>query len=283
MISISNDLLTVSIKLHGAELVSVVESNGGIERMWRGTEDYWGKVSPILFPIVGRVKDNFTYINGSRYEMTQHGFLRDQVFELEEKNNDKVTLVYRSLGKHLEVYPFEFEVRVHYILDEGRLDVKWEVKNLSEETMLYSIGGHPAFAINPEDNYSFDLIGTKKSSLITIHDGHVDKEVPTDLPINVPVTYDELKNDAVIYSNIDTVILKNDKNDQRIEVTCEGFDFVGLWANTKHGHLPPFVCIEPWYGITDDVDSDHQFSSKKGIRSLEPGSFETTGYSIKFI
>lgn len=280
MITINNNLLKVSVKLHGAELVSAIEIESGLERMWRGTDDYWAKVSPILFPIVGRVKDNYTFINDERFEMTQHGFLRDQDFSLESLEDSKVTLVYKSLGNHIDVYPFEFEIRVHYILDGYRLEVKWEVKNCSEDEMLYSIGGHPAFAINPEDSYSFELMGSGENHLITIDEGHVDREVLVDLPVNVPVTYDVLKNDAVIYSNIDKVILKNSVNDQRIVVECEGFNYVGLWANTKHGHMPPFVCIEPWYGITDSVTSNHQFKEKSGIRTLLPSQSETLAYTI---
>ncbi len=283
MITITNDLLKVSIKRHGAELVSAIEVVSGKERMWSGSDKYWGKVSPILFPIVGRVKDNYTFIDGQKYELTQHGFLRDQDFEVETLEGDSVTFVYRSEGKHLEAYPYEFEVRVGYVLKEGTLNVNWDVLNLSDNTMYYSIGGHPAFAISQEDNYSFELIGNKESSLITINEGHVDKEIPVTTPVQVDITYDALKNDAIIYSNIDTVILTNSDKSECIEVKCEGFDYVGLWANTKHGHLPPFVCIEPWLGITDDLTSNHQFTQKRGIRELESQRQESTGYSIKYL
>lgn len=282
MHTIENDLLRVSVKLAGAELVEVFDKHRNQNRMWSGSDSYWGKVSPVLFPIVGRVKDNYTYINGERYEFTQHGFLRDQVFELESIDASRLVMLYESKGRHKASYPFEFEIRISYELQGNTVAINWDVKNLSDTTMLYSIGGHPAFSINPEDDNFFEMSGTKESSLIRLDQAHVSTFEPVSQPITVDVTYDNLKNDAIIYSNIDKVVLKNSTNDAQVIVECEGFDFVGLWANTKHGHMPPFVCIEPWLGITDDIDSDHQFENKRGIRKLSPLSTEKTGYKVEF-
>lgn len=279
---IENDFLKVTVNNHGAELVGVYDKLRKSERMWSGDSHYWGKVSPVLFPIVGRVKDNYTYINESRYELSQHGFLRDQVFELESLNDQSIVMLYASNGKHRDVYPFEFEVRIEYQLSGSDLHVKWHVKNLSDSEMLYSIGGHPAFAIKQSGSYSFELIGDEPVAEIRLESGHVSTLEETDATNYVDVTYDNFKNDAIIYSNIHTVVLKNNNGTDKVVVSCPGFDFVGLWANTKHGHLPPFVCIEPWLGITDDITSNHQFASKRGMRRLEVGNTETTGYTISF-
>ena len=70
----------------GAELIS--SKLDGIEKIHQGQDCidengrvYWKRHFPVLFPIVGKLKQNKTIINGRTYEMGQHGFARDMEFE----------------------------------------------------------------------------------------------------------------------------------------------------------------------------------------------------------
>lgn len=281
MITLENDVLCLEIAEQGAELVRVFDKRTNRERVWDANDTYWSRVSPVLFPIVGRVKDGYTLIDGKRYDLTQHGFLRDQLFTVELENETAATLVHTSDSKFLDIYPFEFEVRLGYELKENQLVVKWEVENVGEKTMYYCIGGHPAFMMESGRNYHFRLQG-KEVSFVSLEEGHVSKLTPVEEIPLIDVNYENFKNDATIYSNIDVVELINDENVVDVRVECYGFDFVGLWGNTKHGHMSPFVCIEPWLGITDDVDSNHEFVNKRGIRSVEVSKIDSNQYTIIF-
>lgn len=281
MILIENNELQVGINLKGAEMWRVYDKSKNEERLWNGDVTYWSRVSPVLFPNVGRVKNGFTFIDGERYELEQHGFLRDQMFEVENQTGTSVVFCFRSDGKFLNVYPYDFEARLSYELKGKTLDVVWDIKNLSDKTMFYSIGGHPAFMMDVNRSYHFELEGNDVK-LLTLEDGHIDKLLDADNNVSVDVNYENFKDDAVIYSNINRVELIDDFGNLHVAVDCEGFDFVGLWGNTKHGHMSPFVCIEPWLGITDDVNSDNIFHNKRGIRSILSGEVDHNLYTIHF-
>ena len=280
MIKIENEFLRIEVATRGAELVGVYDKIRHKERMWSGHQKYWNRISPVLFPIIGRVKDNYTIIGKNRYELTQHGFLRDQTFVLHSQSEQHIGLKYCSEGRHLDVYPFDFEAILTYTLEQNELKISWEIKNMSQETMYYSIGGHPAFAIDPLEPYYFELSSHDFSQQFLLESAHIARQVPVNLSEPIMLTYDNFKDDARIYSNINRVCLLRESDDEAIEVRCEGFDFVGLWANTAHGYLPPFVCIEPWLGITDDLGSDHDFTHKRGIRTLNALEQETNSYTV---
>ena len=62
----------------GAELVSI--KFNGFEKMY-DRQDFWNRHSSVLFPIVGKLKNEKTIINGQTYEIGQHGFAKDMEFE----------------------------------------------------------------------------------------------------------------------------------------------------------------------------------------------------------
>ena len=81
---IKNEFIKAKIKSFGAELNSLQKCGKDLEYIWQGDAKYWARHSPILFPIVGRLKkDNYFYKN-QKYNMSQHGFARDKEFEIIE-------------------------------------------------------------------------------------------------------------------------------------------------------------------------------------------------------
>ena len=88
---IKNSKFQATINSKGAELVSMQNKLTSREYIWNGNPDFWGKHSPVLFPIVGTLKDNFYIYENKKYELSRHGFARDLEFEIIEKTENQVT------------------------------------------------------------------------------------------------------------------------------------------------------------------------------------------------
>ena len=161
---IKNQKIEAVIKTKGAELFSLKKDEKNY--IWEINTDFWNKTSPILFPIVGVLKNNEYRYNNKTYKLPRHGFARDFDFEIISKSEDAVTFSLKYSDETLKVYPFQFELRISYILEDSRLIVKYQIINLSDEKMLYSIGAHPAFAIDG-DFEAFSLVFDEEKELET--------------------------------------------------------------------------------------------------------------------
>ena len=150
LITITNNKISASIDSLGAELIRLEKDNQNY--IWTVDETYWNKTSPILFPIVGRLKNDTYRIENKTYELPRHGFARNFEFQIVNQTESSVVFVLESNSETLKNYPFEFELRLEYELDENELKMKYSVENKSEVTMPFSIGAHPAFTI--EDSFS---------------------------------------------------------------------------------------------------------------------------------
>ncbi|NAP00423.1 aldose 1-epimerase family protein [Halomonas sp. MG34] len=287
---IENEHLKVSISPEGAELWEVWSKQEEMQYMWEGNPAYWGRVSPVLFPIVGRLKDDRYFVDGKEYAMNQHGFLRDVTFELYEHRADHVSFSFSSNGKFTAQYPYEFQAIISYTLKKDSLSVSWKIINENEENMYFSIGGHPAFRVPLLEgetlaDYRLELVGDGNVTQYELENAliHV-KESNLETPIS-PVLSDNLfKNDALIYSNIKQVKLQSKKSGKGIQVDCAGFPYLGIWSkyNEETGKIAPFLCIEPWHGIADMHDTTGELKEKAGINKLPAGeAFEST-YEITF-
>ena len=289
MIQIENDWLQVEINRHGAEVRKVKHKKNGLDYMWPGDPAYWGRVSPVLFPIVGRLKDDRYQLDGKTYELSQHGFLRDVDFELEEQTTTEASFSFESAGRCLHVYPFDFKAMIRYRLYEDSLEVHWEIVNENQEEMYFSIGAHPAFRIPLLEN---ETIGDYSLHLVPADDKQVMEYGLTDALIREKGSVDDLSpivltdslfaNDALIYSHIDQITLASNQSQHGVEVSLIGFPFVGIWSKYTDGKIAPFVCIEPWYGIADTYDTTGDLKEKLGINQLMPKQSFQAKYEIKF-
>jgi galactose mutarotase-like enzyme len=291
MIVIENDWLMVNIDRHGAEVRKVMHKKNGLDYMWTGDEAYWGRVSPVLFPIVGRLKEDQYQLNGQTYKMSQHGFLRDVEFDVAEQTSTTVSFVYESLGSHVHVYPYDFTAKIHYRLKENSLIVQWQILNVNKEEMYFSIGAHPAFKIPLKENetiedYQVNLTPAPNKSVMEyelesslIHE----KGIVTNLS-TIPLTNSLFVQDALIYSNIDKVTLESKQSGYGVEVMLRDFPFVGVWSKYMEtdGTIAPFVCIEPWYGIADTYDTTGNLKEKFGVNMLGAGETFQAEYIMKF-
>lgn len=291
MIVIENDWLKVGIASNGAEVRTVKHKKNGLDYMWTGDSAYWGRVSPILFPIVGRLKEDRYQLDGKIYEMPQHGFLRDVLFDVDKQTKTDVSFVFESAGRFLKVYPYEFKAFIHYILKGDSLIVQWEIVNENKEVMYFSIGAHPALKVPLLENetiedYSINLTPAPNKNVIEyeLKDSLIHEKRTANDSSTIKLTNSLFAQDALVYSNIDLITLESNKSTHGVEIMFEKFPFVGIWSKYMEtdGTMAPFVCIEPWYGIADTYNTSGNMKEKFGVNKLEIGETFKAQYKMKF-
>lgn len=267
----------------GAELVSIIID--GIERMHNG-ETFWNRHAPVLFPIVGKLKDGKTIIDGKEYEMGQHGFARDMEFEQIGENS----YVLKANEETLKKYPYKFRLNIIYTLKDSTIDITWKVKNIDDKEILFSIGAHPAFNIpfNNDDKLEDYYLSFKYENNIkqySLKGPYLNEYKDISQIENSHIKPEIFKDDAIIYSGVQEITINSKNRDDKIKVSFKEFPYVGVWSpyNESNNSIAPFVCIEPWYGIADKINSNKKFEDKIGINKLDINEeFETT-YSISII
>ncbi len=266
---ISNGVYELVVSDHGAEIRSLKKS--GKELMWQADPKFWGRTSPILFPLVGNYWEKKSRFAGKTYSLSQHGFARDMDFELVSKSDNELFFELNSSGETLEKYPFSFVLQIGYKLTDKGLEVRWVVKNPSESEMFFSIGGHPAFNCSlSADKLLFMLkgepvSGSLESKIIEGDGSGCLSDKTRDLSLSggklalAPDLFDE---DALIIEDrqADTVVLLDSSDKEVLSVKFDAPLF-GVWSPA--GKNAPFVCIEPWYGRCDRVGFEGELSSRE--------------------
>lgn len=286
MFTIENQLLKVRIDPKGAELQSIYHKGNGLEYMWGGDPAYWGKFSPVLFPIVGTLKKDSYFYDGRAFSLGRHGFARDMVFVPVQEEREQLRLSLRSDAGTREKFPWDFELEISYrLLPEG-LRTTWTVRNLSAGEMFFSVGGHPAFKVPLVQGTSYDdyfLEFDKKEALSRwpiSKEGLIEK-TPVPVPGNgqqIPLTKELFAADALVFKGLSSgsVSLRSNKTPHGLDFDLGGCPFLGIWAAKN----ADFVCIEPWWGIADSVDSDQQLIHKEGINRLASGDVFERSWAV---
>lgn len=279
---LDNGTIKAEISIHGAELKSAVKN--GREYMWCADPAYWGRTSPVLFPIVGGLKDKRYIFGGKEYPMGQHGFARDCDFELKSSDETSAVFVLRSDDDTRQKYPFDFELEIGYRLEGSSVIISWRVINTSAEKMYFSIGAHPAFNLKDGTNYfGFDTDNDIKYKLLS-SSGLLDKHTEYTLENNggTEIIKGMFDKDALVVEGgqAHTVTLCGSDKQSYVKVSFDAPLF-GLWSPA--GKNAPFVCIEPWYGRCDGADFDGTLEERDYCMMLEPANEFYTEYSIEFI
>lgn len=272
-------MLTARINSKGAELNSLKKENR--EYIWEGNPAFWGKHSPILFPIVGTLKDNSYTYNNQRFELSRHGFARDHEFKVIESSEDKVIFSLSSSEETLKVYPFEFKLQVIYTLEENQLRIQYKVINNDSSKLPFSIGGHPAFAL-PGKFKDYSLLFEKQETLKSYeleNDLVSDKTRTFELrEKQFPLNYATFENDALIFKSMESKhieILENQK--PLLRFSFKDFPNFGIWTKIN----APFICLEPWLGYSDTFNSNCNLFEKEGIIILEEDKTFEAGFTIE--
>ncbi len=282
---LENESLRVTIADAGAELISVYDKARQAERIWTGDPAVWNRHAPILFPFVGKVIDGKYRIGDREYSMkTQHGFARDMEFTCTEETAVSASHCLTASDKTRAVYPYEFRLTVRHRLEAKRLRVEWTVENLDQGRMYFSIGGHPGFLL-PEGIRKEDCCilfpGMDALSYISASKAGYAVNAEKTLSLNDGCArYQPDIPDTWIFENGQVKQVGIATPDERpyVLMHCEQFPMLAVWANPKG----PFICLEPWFGRTDDEGFTGSIDQKKGIQALEPGEKKEIAYTVDF-
>ncbi|RMC48774.1 aldose 1-epimerase family protein [Lactobacillus sp. ESL0228] len=288
--TIKNSILQVIISSMGAEVQSIKSQHSGFEYIWQADPKVWRRHAPILFPFVGKLKnDQYTY-QGKTYHMGQHGFARDMEFTVEHQTSESITFLLTDTNETRKIYPFSFELRVNYNLLNNLLEENFSVINKSNGQMIFGIGGHPGFNIPTSDLVSKeDFYFSTRPSLariqIPISDGLLDWDNRSLASTNSLITLSDhlFKNDALVFQlkgHDNRISLRTETSDYHINVWLRDAPFVGVWS--QYPNFGDYVCIEPWWGVADRLDFNGKLEEKYGMNHLEDGETFTAGFSMAF-
>ncbi len=284
MIKIRNRYLTVKIDKLGAEIKSVLAGKSKKEMMWQG-DDAWSGTSPILFPFCGGLKDNKYIYNDTEYTFKKkHGFARDLEFEVIKKSKKSVILLLKANEETLEIYPFDFELKVTYTVTNRNLITEYAVKNKGKNKMYFSIGSHESyFCEGGIQNYDIVFPSSQNLKRSIMNNGLVTKETErmTKNGRFLPLLEDFFKDYSIVLRKIpfNSLVLRNRITAERKKLVFPGAENLVVWA------IPgkDFVCIEPWCGLPDTEESDGKIENKESIVSLKAGKTKRFMHKTVFL
>ncbi len=288
-ITIQNEFIKAVVHPIGAELQELKDLKTGINYLWNGNPAYWGKFSPVLFPIVGTLKENTYFYKGHQYSLPRHGFARERSFECIDKSPQSVSFLLSDDASTRELYPFRFQLAIRYTLLDNLLSCNYMIRNTDEDDIYFSIGAHPAFAVplhvSTQDRL-YDDYYLEFSDSIALHRyklengliGTTTETIKLDSK-KLPLNQDLFRDDAIVLKNLpDTSIRIGSVNHSNgLEFGFHDFPFFGIWAAPG----APFVCLEPWCGIADSVNHNQELTEKEGIVRLPKGEVFERQWTVK--
>lgn len=284
--TVENEHLKLSVRSSGGEIISLKDKWNDLEYIWQGDPEYWVRRAPVLFPIVGKLKDHKYKVEGQEYVLPQHGFARNLHFELVEEKPLSQKWKLQSGEETEKVYPYKFELFINYILQERTVTTVYEVKNTDKKDIFFSLGAHPGFNVPAfdyeqfEDYYiEFEKPETAKRHLLK--DGLFTGET-ADLLNNsktLDLNYQLFEKDAIVLKDLSSkrATLKSKKSGFKLDLVFDGFPYFGIWT-PKAG--APFLCLEPWHGLADYKNTSGDFKEKEGVIRLPQGETFTSRYSF---
>lgn len=289
MHTLKNDFLEIQIKPVGAELCAINAVNNENTFMWHADPKIWGSHAPNLFPIIGCMKDDTYIYNNQKYNMTKHGFVRqNKDIIVKNQSENQITFLLRSNTDLQKMYPFVFEFEISYTLNKNILTINHIVKNLDDKTLFFSLGGHPAFKcpLNDNEDYTdyileFNEKEASESYLLNMDSGLVTgktKQVFTGAN-TIALQGDLFNEDALIFKDLKSrqVALKHKTKGTVLTVKFKDFTYLGIWAKPN----APYVCIEPWLGIADAETTNQKIEEKEGILALDTNNTFSASYIIE--
>lgn len=274
---IENAFLKAAVEESGGQWMSVLWKKTGKELLWQRNPEIWGDCAPLLFPICGRLENGSYLWKDRQYNMGLHGFLRFQKPIRVESTSDSLTMVFRENAGTLEQYPFPFEITLTDRLEENRLIRTLTVKNPGTETLLFSVGGHPGFALPLGDQADlrehfviFPEAGKTESYGITEAGLLSGETAPYALENQkVPLNEEMFRQDGLFLRNAGKIAELHCRN-ARLFLRLEAPEAIcwGIWK--VYGENAPFVCLEPWCGLPGLAGGSRRLEEKAAIRRLSP-------------
>jgi len=271
---ISSAQLRAQVSAEGAELVRLQDGQGR-DWLWDGDPAFWTGRSPLLFPIVGRVRDDRIRIDGREYELPRHGFARTSCFEIEEARPSQCRFRLRSSEATLSRYPFPFQLDVSYAVEGATLSITASVTNTGSSGMPVSLGFHPAFRWPlpydaPREAHDIWFEQEETAPIRRPLEGLMKRE-PEPSPVQgrtLALRDDLFEADALVLDQLRSRSVEYGAHDSAsLRVDFPDMPHLGIWTKPGAG----FICIEPWQGHADPQDFEGDFSDKPGVISIIPG------------
>ena len=286
---VSNGILSAEFNTLGGELTSL--RRGGLEYLWQGDKAYWSGQAPVLFPIVGSLRNKqIITASGKLCRMERHGIARKKEFILTEKGDSSVSFLLRSDSETKERYPYEFELEIRYTLTGNTLTTQYTVFNTDQGVLPFQIGGHPAFRCPLEEGERFEDYAVEFEFPETADcpspdpsTGVVDLNLRRSILKNKPVlklSHRLFEKDALIFDRLRSrqVKLCHQKIERGVRMEFDDFDYFLLWSSANNG---PFVALEPWTGLAACTNEGNLFEQKRGVILLSPGQKRSFQYTIE--
>ena len=283
-VKVRSAALTAEVNPLGAQL-SILRDREGRDLLWNGDAAVWAGRAPILFPIVGSLAGGTYTLGGKHFALSRHGFARGKPFEVVATTPSSATFRLRADDSTLAVYPFPFELEVSYVLASSTLSVTASVRNTGSEALPASLGFHPGLLWPlpygaPRAAHFIEFEADEPAPIRRINaDGLLKAErLPTPIATRRLTLTDELfRDDVVILDTLRSRSLRYGAiNGPQIDVRFPDAQYLGLW--TKPG--APFICIEPWQGITDPAGFSDDFTRKPGVFTVAPGASHSLNMGI---
>ena len=283
-LTVSSGALTAQINPLGAQL-STLRDPSGRELLWDGNPAFWNGRAPLLFPIVGTLAGGVYRVAGRTYALSRHGFARGKPFEVLSASSAEVVLRLKADDETLAVYPFYFELQVCFEISGSTLMVRTSVRNHGDAPMPASFGYHPAFrwplpfgAARALHALEFDLEEPEPIRRLDAAGLVTPIRYPTPVHARRLLLADELfKDDVVIFAAIRSQRLSyGAETGPRLVLQFPDTPYLGLWSKPS----APFICIEPWHGMSDLVGFTGEFSEKPGVFIVPPGAHREIGMQV---
>jgi len=289
---LENAEAVVRFDTKGGGIISIKDADG-LEYLWQGDAAYWSGQAPVMFPICGSLRNKTAAIgNGMTCSMERHGFAKKMEFTLIEKTEDSITFSLKSSEDSKTMFPYDFELRIKYLLKGKTITTSYTVLNLNSVPMPYFVGGHPGFncPLLDGENFGDYIVQFEKPETALCPES-----IPSTGLVNVDNRLQVLDNESVLplkhsYFDVDALIfdslisrsakMVNPATGKGIQVDFPGFDYFILWSSSNNG---PFIALEPWTGISTCNDESDVFEEKRGVKILPPNESETLAFDITIL
>lgn len=283
-ITLKNDKVRAVIYSKGSELKSLLVN--GRELMWSGDPMFWPNTSPVLFPMIGTLRDGKTIINGADYRLPKHGFVRDFEHTPEYITATSVTLSMEQNETTKACFPFMFKFSINYTLTADGVAITKTVKNNSDVDMPFAIGAHPAFA-TPGDftDYRLEFPETETANIPNYNKktGLYENENRRTIIENskvMPLNHEMFSNDVLhMEKPASRSVSLLGKDNKGVRVDFPDYTSLGIWQAIN----APFLCIEPWCGSQDYDNGNGVFADKTGVVTIKPGEEKSFTYTISAV
>jgi galactose mutarotase-like enzyme len=286
LITIRCGAMEASVDTAGAQLMNLRKD--GKEYLWQRDPQWWPRCAPVLFPIVGNIRDDRADSAQGEIRFGRHGLARNYDFEVVEAVENSMTLSLSSNDDTRAAFPFDFRLNMTYALTDDALEQRFTVTNTGDVTLPFVVGGHPAFNVPApgcEDEDFGDYVlkfaqpWTYASPTINTTTGLIDYQTRFGLVEDsdtLALSHRLFDVDTLIFEDVPgrTVSMVGPSG-HGMRVDFEGFDYLGVWSAANDA---PFVALEPWRGTATGTDEDDVFEHKRGMDFLEPG--ETAEYAF---